>query len=640
MNETVEQAKTEQHDHGHSHGPMPIILFFVGLIAYIAAMIVSNATLVMILNLLCIATAGYHIMVEGLLSTIKNSIKEKSFRPNIHLLMSLAVVGAVIIGNYSEGALLIVIFAGAHFLEDYAQGQSQKEITNLLNLNPTEARLIQADGTTTLVPVASLKIGDRLNVLNGDQIATDGTILSGYGSIDEASINGESVPSDKTVGDEVFGSTINVSGNFVMEVTKDPSDSLFSKILEMVNNSQTNLTKTATKIQKFEPKYVTLVLILVTLYIITMPLVFNWTWYQAFYRGMVYLTVASPCALAASAIPATLSAISNLAKNGILFKGGSYISLLGDVQAVAFDKTGTLTQGKPEVVDVVFSDEQHEHLIDIIIAMEKTANHPLANAILDHFKANQTLDLEVENVIGQGLHSNYNGVEYKIGTPQQFDSISDHYKTILNQFQSEGKTVVFVAVNNDIKAAIAMMDLPQESAKSVISYLKSQGIHTIMITGDSQTTGEAVGAMLGIDEVKGSVKPENKAQIVKDLQAKYGIVAMMGDGVNDAPALVQADVGIAMGDGTDIAIDVADAVIMKNDLHQLSYAQYQSQRLDRIVKQNIVFSMGVVLFLVFLNTINRMDLPLGILVHEGSTIVVIVNGLRLLKQAKLKNSKL
>lgn len=633
----------KQHDHendhsGHSHGVLPNVLFFLGLATFLIGHFMKNDSFQAVLFIFTIVSAGYHIMSEGLISTIKNTIKKKKFSPNIHLLMSLAVVGATIIGNYSEGALLIVIFAGAHYLEDYAQGQSKKEITNLLNMNPTEARLINPDGSNSLVAVSELKIGDQLMVLNGDKIATDGTILSGFASIDEASINGESIPREKTVGDEVYGSTINASGSFTMEVTKDPSDSLFSKILEMVSNSQSNLTKSATKIQIFEPKYVTIVLILVPLYIIMMPLVFDWSWYDSFYKGMVYLTVASPCALAASAIPATLSAISNMAKNGILFKGGSYISLLADVKAVAFDKTGTLTEGKPVVVDVSLDDSQKDTLINVIVAMEKTANHPLATAILDYFDASQTLDIEVENVIGKGLNASYEGHHYMIGAPTQFETVPAHYEEILNKYQSEGKTVVFVSQDDGIVGAIAMMDIPQDSAHGVIAYLKSRGIHTIMITGDAQQTGQAVGKLLDIDQVIGNVKPEDKASIVASLQEEYGLVAMMGDGVNDAPALVQADIGFAMGEGTDVAIDVADGVIMKNDLNQLSYAHNVAQHLEKVVKQNVIFSMGVVLTLVILNTLDRMNLPLGILVHEGSTIVVIVNGLRLLRTRNTKPS--
>ena len=633
MSHEEQHIHTASCSHGeHSHGKMPLVLFFVGLGSYLVALFTPVQSLSTILYLVAIVTAGYHIITEGFISTYKATKGNRKFTPNVHILMTLAVIGASIIGEYAEGALLIVIFAGAHFLEDYAEGRSKREITNLLNLNPTEARLINEDGAISLVAVSSLNIGDTLQVLNGDQVPTDGIILSGYSSIDESSINGESIPREKSVGDEVFGSTMNGNGSFTMKVTKDPSDTLFAKIVEMVNQSQSNLTKTATKIQRFEPRYVTLILILVPIFILLGPTIFKWSWDESFYRGMVFLTVSSPCALAASAVPATLSAISNMAKNGVLFKGGSYISNLAEVQAVAFDKTGTLTQGKPIVTDVYFVDESHkEEAINIIVAIEKTANHPLAQSILNHFNASEDLLLDVENVIGQGLHTDYNNAHYQIGAPTQFENSSEAIKAHLDQYSHEGKTVVYFAKDGVVMAVIAMMDLPQDNAINVIKYLQSQNIHTIMITGDSKVAGEAVGRMLGIDQVIGNVLPENKAHIVESLQVEYGVVAMLGDGVNDAPALVQSDIGIAMGEGTDIAIDVADAVLMQNNLNQLEYAHKTAKRLDKIVMQNVTFAMSVVTLLIILNILGAMNLPLGIVAHEGSTILVILNGLRLLK---------
>lgn len=558
--------------------------------------------------------------------------------PNVHILMTLAAFGAAIIGKFEEGALLIIIFAAAHFLEEYAEGRSKREITNLLKMNPTEARLVQADGSVKIVDVAELKIGDTLKVLNGDQIATDGVILSGNTSIDESSINGESMPKEKRVGDEVFGSTINGNGTFTMKVTKDSKDTVFAKILTLVNQSQSNMSKTATKIQQLEPYYVTTVLILVPIFIIMGPSVFQWTWEESFYRGMVFLISASPCALAASAVPATLSGISNLAKRGVLFKGGSYLANLATIKAVAFDKTGTLTKGKPVVTDTYFTLEEQnqteQEIIDILVAMEKTANHPLANAMLEKFTAQQPITLTVDNVIGQGLVATYQGAQYQIGKPELFQTTNDQLIQHSLRYAKEGKTVVYMAKNSKVIGLIAMMDVPNEQAKPVIQYLKSQGIHTTMITGDAAVTGKAVGQQIGIDEVIGNVLPENKAAIIKEQQEAYGSIAMLGDGVNDAPALVTADIGVAMGDGTDIAIDVADAVLMQNDLTKFSYAHKVSKRLDRVVWQNIIFSMLIVVLLITLNVLGKMDITIGVIAHEGSTLLVILNGLRLLLPLK------
>lgn len=629
----------DKHEHGHSHdhdhGKMPVILFFIGLAAFLVALFLNEGLLRNGVYVLAMLMSGYHIIEEGISDTITSTKAKGKFTPNVHILMTLAAFGASLIGDFQEGALLIVIFASAHFLEEYAEGKSKREITNLMKMNPTEARLIQADGTTKVVEVTTLKIGDHLQVLNGDQVPTDGVILTGYSSIDESSINGESIPREKTVGDDVFGSTINGNGNFTMEVTKDSQDTLFSKILQLVNQSQSNLTKTGTKIQQLEPIYVKSVLMIVPIFILVTPFILGWSWYDSFYRGMVFLTVASPCALAASAVPATLSAISNLAKRGVLFKGGSYLSNLADIKAVAFDKTGTLTAGKPQVTDYFFSDPtQEQRYTDIIVTMEKTANHPLANAILAKFTSQADLAFEVENEIGKGLVSQVDNQAYRIGKPETFANVAQSITELNHSYAEEGKTVVYFSENDQVVGLIAMMDVPNEHAKGVISYLKSQNIHTTMITGDSEKTGQAIGKLLGMDEVIGNVLPENKSTIVVDQQAKYGMVAMLGDGVNDAPALVNADIGIAMGDGTDVAMDVADAVLMNNDLTKLSYAHKVAKRLDKIVWQNVYFAMAVVVFLVILNIFGKMNLPIGILVHEGSTLVVIFNGLRLLMPIK------
>ncbi|MGL4391500.1 MAG: heavy metal translocating P-type ATPase [Carnobacterium maltaromaticum] len=647
MEASKEKVHNHEHEHenggghNHSHGDSKsaVVLFFAGLTAFIVALFLTDSSLLQtILFISAMLLSGYHIMLEGITDTIEATKRKRKFSPNVHILMTVAAIGATIIGNYEEGALLIIIFAAAHFMEEYAEGRSKREITNLLKMNPTEARLIEADGSVKVVDVSVLKIGDKLQVLNGDQIATDGVILSGVTSIDESSINGESIPREKTVGDEVFGSTINGNGTFTMEVTKDSSDTLFAKILQLVNQSQSNLSKTATKIQKIEPYYVTAVLIIVPIFILLGPSIFSWTWNESFYRGMVFLISASPCALAASAVPATLSGISNLAKRGVLFKGGSYLANLAGIKAVAFDKTGTLTKGKPSVTDFYFDEideaTTEQNYIDLIVAMEKTANHPLANAILGKFEAKESIELEVENEIGKGLVAQYNGAVYQIGKPTVFKNVSSKIENHNEQYSKDGKTVVYFAKDNQVIGLIAMMDVPNANAIEVISYLKSQNIHTTMITGDSEVTGQAVGRQLGIDEVIGNVLPENKAQVIKDQQARYGTVAMLGDGVNDAPALVTADIGVAMGDGTDIAIDVADAVLMQNDLTKFSYAHKVSKRLDRVVWQNIIFSMLIVAILVTLNVLGKMDITIGVIAHEGSTLIVIMNGLRLLLPSK------
>ncbi len=636
MENVQEQQAREKHNHNHNHdhGKAPIVLYFIGLALAIIALFLSDQYQGLQNILFSIATiaAGYHVIVlEGVGETIENTKARGKFTPNSHILMGLAAIGASAIGNFWEGTLLILIFSGAHFLEDYAEGRSKREITKLLEMNPTTARLIKPDGNTEIVEVSELKVGDRLQVLNGDQVPIDGVILSGETSIDESAINGESIPQEKSKGDDVFGSTINGTGTFTMEVTKEEKDTVFSKILQLVNQNQSNQTKAASIIQKFEPRYVTFVLIAIPVVVLTAPYLLNWTWSQSIYRGLVLLVAASPCALAAATVSVTLSATSNLAKHGVLSKGSTYLSQLADINAIAFDKTGTLTRGKPQVTNSYFTDSvNEEEMLDIVVALEKESNHPLANAILEKFEAKNKMTIDVTNQIGKGLTGDYNGKNYRIGKPTSFTNVAEEFSRLNDERASEGKTVVYVSEDEKVVGLIALMDIPNEEAKATIDYFKGLGIHTTLITGDSEMTGKAVGEQLGIDEVIANVMPEDKSNIINEQKKEHGIVAMVGDGVNDAPALVKANVGIAMGEGTDVAVEVSDLALMKNDLSKLVNAHKVATKMNRVIWQNIFFSMAVVVFLVIVSFLGLTDIAISVIIHEGSTLVVILNGLRLL----------
>ncbi|SEK46052.1 Cd2+/Zn2+-exporting ATPase [Carnobacterium iners] len=635
MNKIKKKHSHEEHNHNYNHGKTPVYLYYIGLVLSLIALIL-NEKYVLLQNslfLIAIITAGYHVIIsEGLKETIERTKNNKKFTPNSHVLMGLAAIGASLIGKFWEGALLILIFSGAHFLEDYAEGKSKREITKLMEMNPTTARFIMPDGTIKVVDVEELKVGDHLQVLNGGQVPIDGIILSGTTFINESAINGESMPKEKTKGDAVFGSTVNGTSTFSMEVTKENKDTVFSKILQLVNQNQENQTKAASIIQKFEPKYVTFVLIAIPLVILLTSLLSDWTWTESIYRGLVLLVAASPCALAASTISATLSATSDLAKKGVLSKGSTYLSQLADIKAIAFDKTGTLTRGKPEVTDYYFNYSTNvTRMTDIIVALEKESNHPLANAILEKFDKKNKLEINVTNQIGKGLTGDYQGRSYRIGKPTSFKAVSNEYSKLNTEWASTGKTVVYVAEDEIVIGLIGLMDIPSQEAKATIAYFKNLGIHTTLITGDSQMTGQAVGKQLGIDEVIANVMPEDKSLIINKKKEQYGITAMVGDGVNDAPALVKADIGIAMGDGTDVAVEVSDLVLMQNDLSKLVNAHKSSLKMKQIIWQNIIFSMLVVAFLVVVSLIGLANITISVIIHEGSTLVVILNGLRLLR---------
>ena len=619
----------------HRHTQTPVTLYFIGLALTIAALFVTDSNIVLRNILFTIATiiAGYHVIIlEGVGETIENSKLKRRFTPNSHILMGLAAIGASVIGNFWEGTLLILIFSGAQFLEHYAEGRSKREITKLLQMTPTTARLIMPNSNTQIVEVKDLEVGDHLQVLNGDQVPIDGVILSGTTSIDESSISGESIPREKYKGDQVFGSTINGSGTFIMEVTKENKDTLFSKILQLVNQNQNNQTKAASIIQRLEPKYVNFVLISIPIIVIGAVVLFNYTWVESIYRGLVLLVATSPCAIAAATVSVTLSATSNLARNGVLSKGSTYLSQLADIKAIAFDKTGTLTKGKPEVTNYYFSDTiNKEYIIDIIIALEKESNHPLADAILHKFEPKDLLSISTTNHIGKGLEGNYNNKRYRIGKPTSFDKVSEEYSNLNQKWSSKGNTVVYVAEEENVIGIIALMDTPREEAKATINYFQKLGIHTILITGDSEITGKSVANDLGIDEAITNVMPHDKSTIINNQKQAHGVTAMVGDGVNDAPALVNADVGIAMGDGTDVAVEVSDLALISNDISKLVYAHKTSIKMKRVIWQNIFISMGVVAFLVTASFINLTDITTSVIFHEGSTLVVILNGLRLLR---------
>lgn len=614
-------------------------MYFTGILLLILGIILPLSSMSkLIISIIAIILSGYHIVREGIDDTIHESIRKKKFSPNTHILMTLAAFGAILLGEVVEAALLIFIFAGAHFLEEYVEGKSKREITNLLKLNPTEARLIENDGRIVVVSVDQLKIGDYLQVLNGSQVPTDGKIVEGSTSINESTINGESIAQEKSVGDAVFASTINGAGTFIMEVTKDSSDTVFSKIVAMVESSQNNLSPTADFIKRFEPHYVTFVL-LVFLGLLLIPFsFFNEPFIQSASRSLVFLVSASPCALAVSAIPATLAGISSLAKQGILFKGGNFLSNLNNIRAIAFDKTGTLTEGNPQVVDFKFDPEvDNEKFRDIIVSMEKQTNHPLANAIISRFgrKENKII-LEVKNELGKGLSTTYNMDNYKIAKPSVFKSITDpKWWEIKTQFENEGKTVVMISKNDIIVGLIAIQDTPQQTAVAAINYLNENQIKTIMITGDAVLTGQAIGKQLGITEVKANIMPDEKAKIINETIENVGTTAMVGDGVNDAPALATADIGIAMGNGTDVAIETADVVLMQNNLGNLIRAHKTSKKLKKIVTQNIIFSLFIVAFLIYISLWKEASIVLNISLHEGSTLIVLLNSLRLLKSEEI-----
>lgn len=581
--------------------------------------------------LLAFVIGGFAKAKEGIEETIEN--KEL----NVEMLMIFAAIGSAIIGYWTEGAILIFIFAVSGALETYTMNKSHKEISSLMELQPEEALRI-TDGSEERVHVSELEIGDFILVKPGERVPSDGTIVKGQSSLDEAAITGESLPVSKGADDQVFAGTVNLNGSITVEITKPNNETLFQKIIELVQSAQSEKSPSQLFIEKFEGTYVKIVLAVVVLMMFAPHFLLGWSWTETFYRAMILLVVASPCALVASIMPATLSAISNGARHGILFKGGVHLENLSHLKAIAFDKTGTLTKGKPEVTDVVVKDGLiREELLLKVASIESHSNHPLANAIVKYAKSTLTESLihpeSIEDVTGYGVKAKVDHDEWKIGKASfvgktEAMAFADG---AANRMASEGKTVVFVKKNDEIIGLLSLKDVVRQETKQAIDLLKKQGIYTIMLTGDSQTTAAAIAGESHVNEHIAECLPENKVEHLKKLKETYSNVAMVGDGINDAPALATANVGIAMGEGTDVALETADVVLMKNDLPKIAEAIELSRRMNTIIKQNVIFSITVIMFLIASNFLQLLDLPYGVIGHEGSTILVILNSLRLLR---------
>ncbi|HGF7770520.1 TPA: heavy metal translocating P-type ATPase [Enterococcus faecium] len=637
--ETIQEQQSQEkhnhnhnHDHDHDHGKMPVVLYFVGLALAVIALFLNEDYQLVQNVLFSIATisAGYHvILLEGLGETIENSKAQKKFIPNSHILMGLAAIGASLMGNFWEGTLLILIFSGANFLEDYAEGRSKREITKLLEMNPTTARLILPDGSTKNVDVSELKVGDQLQVLNGDQVPIDG-LIDRNAIVNEAALTGESVPVEKELKEEVFAGTINEGNVFHIEVNKTLNQTMFSNIIRMVEEAQNKPSRIAKFIDRIESKYVIGVLIIVPIFIFFLYYFLSLPLEEAFYRGMVLLTVASPCALVASATPATLSAISNGAKNGILFKGGAAMEALSTMNILYTDKTGTLTYGDFQVVDYHLDQE----LLKEVIYMEQQSSHPIGRAIVSAFKEINLAQVNqaesIEEIAGSGIKKG----AILVGKPDAFKQYDkfDQFEKLLEK----GDTTIFVAKGNEVVGYFSLRDRIRPQSASTVADFQKEGIKVYLLTGDNEKVAAQVAKEVKVDDYISSMLPEDKIDFVLKSQGKEEVVGMIGDGINDAPALANADIGIAMGSGSSVAMESSDVVVVKNDLSKLFYSYQLSKKLNKIIIQNVIFSIAVIVSLITLNMFGVLGLPLAVLFHEGSTILVILNGLRLLGSEKTK----
>lgn len=576
-------------------------------------------------------TGGYAKAKEGITETIRQR------KLNVEILMILAAVGSAIIGYWTEGAILIFIFAMSGALETYAMNKSHREISALMELQPEEAWLVRGGFEPIRMAVSELKLGDHVLVKPGERIPIDGVIFKGHSTVDEAAITGESMPVTKEAGAQAYAGTVNLNSPLTIKMTKHSNETMFQKIIKLVESAQSEKSPSQQFIERFEGTYVKVVLVIVGLMLFVPHYLFEWDWSTTFYRAMVLLVVASPCALVASVMPATLASISNGARNGILFKGGIHLENMGGIKTLAVDKTGTLTEGTPVVTDFLVRENiDSQEVLAILATIEGQSTHPLAQAI-SRYAAEKGIKVSkqaaIEDVPGHGIQATIDQLDYKVGKPDFVGREKAYHFAdgALAKLASEGKTVTFIRDEQGILGLIALKDIVRDEAKTAISSLQDLGIHVVMLTGDNKQTAGVIAKESGVNDYVAECLPETKVEYIQKYNKEYEGIGMVGDGINDAPALATATVGIAMGDGTDVALETADIVLMKNNLTKIEYAIRMSRQMQRIVKQNIVFSIGVILLLVISNFFQAINLPLGVIGHEGSTILVILNGLRMLR---------
>lgn len=572
---------------------------------------------------------------------------------NINMLMTIAAVGAIILGEYLESATVIFLFAIGEALEGYTADRARDSLRSLVALKPQTANRIQADDDKTqVVPVEHLNIDDHIRVLSGEKIPMDGEILSGASSINQASITGESLPIAKSDGDEVFAGSINGEGALDIRVTKLVEDNTLSRIIDLVEKAQSVRAPSQRLIDQFAHIYTPAVAIIALGIALIPPIFFGQPFWDTaaghgwLYRALSMLVIACPCALVISTPVTVISAITSVARRGVLIKGGAHLEALGRINAIAFDKTGTLTKGKPTVIKtktIQCADTEActpcNDLLSLAASVEAQSTHPYAQAILataDEQNLAYATASNVETLTGQGVRGTVDDKVVTIGSHRYFDSEFQHSEQLCETalaMESNGQTAIMVHDGDDVRGVIAVADTVRDESQSIISELHDMNIDSVMLTGDNQRVADAIGESVGVDKVLAELLPQDKVNAVNDLQNDYQKVAMIGDGINDTPALATASVGIAMGGaGTAQAMETADIVLMADNLHQLPFTIQMARFARQLIKQNIVLSFGLKAVFLLLALTGSVSMLVAVLADVGMSLVVTLNGMRALKK--------
>ncbi|MAT98698.1 MAG: heavy metal translocating P-type ATPase [Anaerolineaceae bacterium] len=623
-------------------GRLEAIFTVITLITMIGGLIAERQEAATVATVLFVIAyiAGGTFGLQGGIESLRNRTID------VDLLMILAAVGAAIVGEPFEGAMLLFLFSLSNVLQDYAMDRTRNAIKALMELRPAQA-LVRRGDNTYLLPIEKVVISDRIIVKPGERLPLDGVVVDGRSSIDQSSITGESMPVSKEVGDSVFAGTINKNGSLEIRVTKLAKDSTLAKLIQMVEEAHSEKAETQRFIDTAEQYYAMGVIVL-TILVAAVPMLF-WqeAFSSAFYRAMTVMVAASPCAIVISTPATVLSAIGNGARRGILFKGGVYVENAATIKVIAFDKTGTLTVGEPQVTDITpLSDTiSEDELLALAAAVEAKSEHPLAQATV---KTAQERELswpeavDFQATTGQGVAAHVGQKHIRIGNGRFFTNYQttglDAAEAELDRLQKLAKTAVLVAEVDDdagtavILGVLAYADVIRPDAPDVIRALHANGVeHVVMLTGDNDAVAKQIAAQVGVDDYFADLLPEDKVTAVKKVREQYGPVAMVGDGVNDAPALATADIGIAMGAaGTDVALETADIVLMSDDLNNLPYVIGLSRKTRQTLLQNLGFALFMIVLMLGTIFFSGLALPAAVVGHEGGTVLVSLNGLRML----------
>ena len=636
----------DHHGHNHAHGEakpwitegLPryalALAFAVGAeaVSFLAPPTLAFNGLGMGLATIAIALAGFSTYVKGL-AALRNG------RLNINALMTVAVTGAFLIGQWPEAAMVMALYAIAELIEARSVDRARNAIKGLLDLTPQTAELQQVDGTWQEISAKSVVVGSVIRVKPGARVPLDGTIVLGDTSVDQAPVTGESIPVDKAAGDTVFAGTINLTGTVEVKVSSASGDTLLARIIHAVEQAQGSRAPTQAFVDRFASVYTPAVFALALAVAVLTPALMDWTWIEGLYKALVLLVIACPCALVISTPVTVVSALAAAAQRGILIKGGVHLENARHIKAIALDKTGTITEGKPKLVahEIIASDVPTDQILHWAADLATHSDHPVSQAIAKGL-ADNSCDASLSGfkaLAGRGIQAQAHGVELVLGNHRLMEErglCTPEIEARLARHEEQGHTVTLLASTGQVLALFAVADSIKATSKDAIQQLHDMGVASIMLTGDNLATARSIAQAAGIDEVRGNLLPEEKMAAIDAMQQKYGFVAMTGDGINDAPALAQSNLGFAMGGaGTDIAMEAADIVIMNDDLRRIPQTIHLSQRTHAVLWQNITLALGIKAVFLALAIFGNATMWMAVFADMGASLIVVANGLRLLK---------